>query len=192
MTPSTTLAITKFSSWAARRWQGVSRDDIAQEATLVALDAGRFDGFQRKEVLRRVTHWALPVSVTDDNRLARGYDLATIRAVAFEPTSAGRAPSPEDLVSTAQLAARVATLDAAILAAEQYAARGLPRFIREMGAVVHEGRYYGVYIDLGRRYGIPVTAVVAALGRYRRAAERSREVRALRAAMEELKQEVAS
>lgn len=194
MTTVDHVSIARFASWASRHWPGTDRDDLAQEAAVVAMETQGFGPIQRMEVGRRAAHWRSPVTTPRTNVLARGYDLSSIRAVEWTelPGHGDSAPSPEALLVAAQFAARMETLGAAILAAEQHAARGLPRFVREMGAVVHAGRHSRIHVELAARFGLSVAQVVSSLGRYNRAARRSREARALRAALEELKREILS
>lgn len=194
MTPEVQAAVDTFTAWAARRWRGVSPDDIGQQAALVALEAKTDDPAAiftacRRRVGREACRWQSPVTVS---RGGRSTALDCRPATFHEAAHGGIADSAESLLASAQLAARFEELTAAVVAAEQHAARGLPRFVREIGAEATRGRRYGMHVELAERYGITAVQVVYALGRYSRETARCPKVRALRAALAELKEEILS
>ncbi len=193
MTPDVQRAVASFTSWASRRWHGVDADDIRQQAAVVALEAKTDDPAAvftacRRRVGREACRWQSPVTVSSGGRST----ALDFRSAPLHDSCATTRETPESLLAAAQLAARLETLTTAVLAAEQHAARGLPRFVREIGAEATRGRRYGMHVELAERYGITAVQVVYALGRYSRATARCQKVRALRAALVALKDEIRS
>lgn len=191
--PALCKAAAGYARRMSRFFPCLDRRDIEQEAMKVCLEArvsgagvGLYVRVAQQKVGPAVARWVSPVSLG-----SRRSEPFGGRASLLEDHRAS-GETPEALLAAAQLAARIETLKAAVARAEHAATRGLPLYVREMGAAAFEHRYRGMHADFAAKYDIEVTAVIRALGRYAEAAKRHPTVRKLRAELADAIAEVGS
>lgn len=180
----------------ARHFPGVDHRDLEHDAIVACLEArDAFDpdhpgaaGWYRlianRTIVSAAKRYRSPVSLTE--HACR----KNVEAMAIRGPDRRHDYGPEAIVSAAQVFARVRALEDAVARAELHAARGLPRYVRDIGAAAGRARYVGMHDDLAVEYGISPRQVVNALGRFVRATKQSREVRILRRQLEQLKEDI--
>ncbi len=172
-------------------WRAWSNEDARQEAAAVML---AFDdpygpaAFKAavRQVGRAVDRWSAPASIGD-----RGADARvrlTAESFSYRQLERGEgSPSAEDVVT----AVRYAMFRAALHNAERAATRLLPKHVRQMGEAMQErGRWYGMHAEMAEQHGLSRFAVIRALGRWRRTADQSRDVQALKSKIREIEEEI--
>jgi hypothetical protein len=180
----------------ARVFPDIDRRDVEQEAVAACLAARARGGIDetrggaiyyviaRRAVGEAVAKWRSPVTVS--NGVA---ERGEAPRSALDDDICGR-ETPESLLAAAQLGARVETLRAAIARVEDHAARRLPGFIREMGAVARFDRYPGMHAAMAAKYGITVGEVIRGLGRYTHTVRQHPSVKRLRAELADVIAEI--